>query len=718
MIEAKVFYINDYQIDLLRSVVVGGEKETQVEPKVLKVLLLLAHNQNEVVTHKTIMDEVWQGTEVVPNALQRCIAILRKVLGDDAKSPNVIATHPRIGYRLIADVRWEEDSRAVSTEASSIGVSPKTSKFPGMFLMSLFLLALLVNKHWPDSSTANETAAKGIEATTALNQMTQLTQTDAHESHAIFSPDANYIVFNRYAGSCKSHIWAQHLESGKETQLTLKPGQFGGLSFTSDGRELVFAAHNDCEKSANAQKTETMGNALAASQSCWSVATLDFSAAMTAPQTPHHRYQCQAERLKTPKALANHQYAFLQLEGGKYQLMHYNDLNKELKQPHASDSQYLYHFDYNAANKRFAIISFNQDFRHVLELLDENGELLSRNEIQLDEGLIRYQPFPAEFAPDGQSLLGVSNHRLYKLHMNGQIELLPTPTSNLVSVSKHPTKPNYLAILGNKDIDIAEVAVGEEAPHPMEPDLNSIAAPFNSISRTSAQERHAKYQPKGNAVAFISDRHGSDQIWLWQAGQASQLSVENNQNVIHSFSWSADGSQIAWASENGIQITDVNGETRSHKTDKPIYSVLSWFQEDQFLVLLQDPFPGGLYRLDLQENELKPYEINWVEAAWVTDNQIIFSDTDGKVFSRSTEFESPELTKLSGLNGRALIVANDSIYSVDQDTLILNQYDLQGQLLEPIMQLKPTAWKASDIKEDKLLLNQFIAINHEIVLLQ
>ena len=107
MTEKNIFYIADIKIDISRSVVIRNELHTQIEPKVLQVLLLLAKRQNEVVTHKEIMDHIWQGTEVVPNALQRCIAILRKVLIDNAKSPTIIATHPRIGYRLIAEVRWQ-----------------------------------------------------------------------------------------------------------------------------------------------------------------------------------------------------------------------------------------------------------------------------------------------------------------------------------------------------------------------------------------------------------------------------------------------------------------------------------------------------------------------------------------------------------------------------------------------------------------------------------
>ncbi len=63
-----IFYVSNFKVDLSRSVIVKQESQTKVEPKVLKVLLLLAEHQGEVVTHDTIKAKVWQGAEVVPNA--------------------------------------------------------------------------------------------------------------------------------------------------------------------------------------------------------------------------------------------------------------------------------------------------------------------------------------------------------------------------------------------------------------------------------------------------------------------------------------------------------------------------------------------------------------------------------------------------------------------------------------------------------------------------
>jgi len=735
MTEVTMFYIADFQIDLSRSVVIKGDEQTQVEPKVLKVLLLLAQRQNEVVTHKEIMEHVWQGTEVVPNALQRCIAILRKVLCDDAKAPSIIATHPRIGYSLLADVRWQalpDASQAELVADTQVKLKKTNAKFALVLILTftLLLLVLLINAFGESALPSQYTQVK------------QLTQTDAHETYALYSPQAKYQVFNRYAGACKSHLWARHVDSGKEQQLTAQAGYFGGVSFTGDGRELVFAAKNYCgNETNNNQALDTR------QQECWSIATVDFANALSAPQQPSFRYQCQAERLENPKALSNHQYAYLQYEGGRYQLMHYDDLSKALTSLYFSAQEYIYHFDYDNLHKRFVVISRDKQFNTQVTLLDENGQQLSKNQIKFTKGMSRNQYFSANFEPQGNYLLATSNNKLVKIDFDGQLQPLKTPEANLVSVVKHPQHHHLLAIKGKKDVDIANITleVNSETPAEQElatanfrdakttasnkadlngTELNSTMLPFDSLARTAAQERYAQFQPNGDNIAFISDRSGQDQLWLWTPlpeqgqSQAVQLSFESSQDKIHNYSWSPDGKHLAWVSADKLAIANLKGEVQFIDTNKPLYSVLAWYRKNQFIVLLNDPEPGGLYHLDIEHNKLTPFGINQVESAWVNNSQLIYSNLTGEVFSRTLDIDNRTTQQLAALNGKAMLVKNGFIYSVDKHNFMLNQYDLNGQLIKAIAPLKATAWKITDLNNNQLLLDQFIAINNEIVLLQ
>ncbi|MCW9018300.1 MAG: hypothetical protein OQJ89_15115 [Kangiellaceae bacterium] len=230
------------------------------------------------------------------------------------------------------------------------------------------------------------------------------------------------------------------------------------------------------------------------------------------------------------------------------------------------------------------------------------------------------------------------------------------------------------------------------------------------------------YQPNGEQIAFISDRSGHDQIWIWRQfqnqGQALQLTFETSQNSIHSYSWSPDGNHLAWVSDDKLAVTDLSGNTELFSTNKPLFSVLSWYKENQLLVLLNDPIPGGLYRLNFAKNELIPFGVNQVEAAWVHKNQLIYSNLNGDVFTRPLDKGNSETKRLPHLNGKALFIYEQLLYSVDRSNLILNQYNMEGQFIKAILPLKATAWKVTGLKNNELLLSQFIAINNDIVVLE
>ena len=704
--EITTFYIADHQIDLSRSVVSKDGEDIQVEPKVLKVLLLLAQRQNEVVTHKEIMEHVWQGTEVVPNALQRCIAILRKVLNDDAKSPTIIATHPRIGYRLLAEVSWEkqQEPAVFKTEPQSVVMEENPKRLGVAASVLAFAFVLLIAKAiystvWPNSVPNQYT------------RVNKLTQTDAHESHATFNPNAEYLVFNRYAGSCKTHLWAKHLKSGQESQLTNTAGNYGEASFTQDGRELVFAANSECNE------TEKKDYTPLGKQECWSVATLDFAHALSKPQEPNLRYQCQADMVQTPKALPNHQYAFLQIQNEQNQLVTYDDLSKEVTPVYSAIEEEIYHFDYEPKSKQYVIFSRNKAFDNTLKIIDETGTLLREENIELSPDMSQYQKIKGNFGPNNECLLAVADSKLYRVDYDGKLHTIITPEVNLISAMRHPHSKELVAVEGGKDVDIALIKIGEATDVPVAEDLNRLHLPFKSFSRTKKKERDAQFQPGGESIAFISNRTGRDQIWLWRDGRAQQLEFATKHYAIRDFKWSQDGTQLAIITADKLTIIDLNGKTKTLAANKPLYSIMAWYADDKFLVSLYDSGSIKLYRLDASNNELTPLGIKDVENAWVVDDQLFYRNSEQKTYQRLLT-KTGKGKALPIPESRSMVLKNGYIYSVDDQTLMLNKYNLQGQFLEQVMQLKHNAWVVTDIRNDHMLLSQFVAINHDIVLLK
>jgi eukaryotic-like serine/threonine-protein kinase len=81
-----------------------GER-TALEPKALRVLLLLVSKAGHLVEKDYLLETVWNETFVEENTLTRTILVLRRALGDNRRDRILIETVPTKGYRFVAEVR-------------------------------------------------------------------------------------------------------------------------------------------------------------------------------------------------------------------------------------------------------------------------------------------------------------------------------------------------------------------------------------------------------------------------------------------------------------------------------------------------------------------------------------------------------------------------------------------------------------------------------------
>jgi transcriptional activator of cad operon len=93
-------WVADPQTDTLRR---PGQTQ-KLEPRTMRLLLLLAANPGVVLSVERMLNEVWQGVVVSPASVYQAVSQLRRLLGDTDPDPTYIATVPRKGYRLVAQV--------------------------------------------------------------------------------------------------------------------------------------------------------------------------------------------------------------------------------------------------------------------------------------------------------------------------------------------------------------------------------------------------------------------------------------------------------------------------------------------------------------------------------------------------------------------------------------------------------------------------------------
>lgn len=84
----------------------------RLEPKVMEVLVCLAHRAGEPIAREELIQAVWPGTFVTDDVLKRCISELRRVFEDDAREPRIIETIPKRGYRLLSPIEEVQPTKA------------------------------------------------------------------------------------------------------------------------------------------------------------------------------------------------------------------------------------------------------------------------------------------------------------------------------------------------------------------------------------------------------------------------------------------------------------------------------------------------------------------------------------------------------------------------------------------------------------------------------
>jgi len=96
-----------FRLDPVNQCLWRGEARITLTPKVFAVLRHLVDHPGRLVTQEELLEAVWPETYVQPEILRKYILELRKVLGDDPKTPRFIETLPKRGYRFVVDLKEE-----------------------------------------------------------------------------------------------------------------------------------------------------------------------------------------------------------------------------------------------------------------------------------------------------------------------------------------------------------------------------------------------------------------------------------------------------------------------------------------------------------------------------------------------------------------------------------------------------------------------------------
>jgi len=232
------------------------EDETiHLEPKVMQVLLALAAEAGEVVTREHLRQAVWPDVFVGEDVLIRAISEIRRAFSDDPREPRVIQTVPKVGYRLIASVIPVEDDPSEGNEPAGGSNEPQPPHTPAELLVQplpprrifriwglVALLAALLVAGLPIVLTLR---AHRRTATGGAYTSRPLTTYPGSQLQPSFSPDGSAVAFVWLKeGERTGHIYVKQIGSEAPSRLTSGAAEELSPAWSPDGRWLAFLRHD------------------------------------------------------------------------------------------------------------------------------------------------------------------------------------------------------------------------------------------------------------------------------------------------------------------------------------------------------------------------------------------------------------------------------------------------------------------------------------------
>ncbi|KID57514.1 hypothetical protein JF50_09990 [Pseudoalteromonas luteoviolacea] len=698
------FYIGTAHVDMSRSQITTDFGTFSLEPKVMQVLLMLAKNQGEVVTHDTILRAVWPNTVTSANAIQRCIGQLRKVLNDTAQSQLIIATHPKIGYSLIPTVKWRCPDEKESEEYGALSISNQrpvwvNNRLPSMGGVLFLTIAVLIALFMPTSTELT------------IKSLTPLTATDHIEQKPSFSPNGQYIVFQRFIENCKNQLWGKELSTNVEYLLTKEVGNYGVPRWSPNGERIVFTSAIQCNPAPdNTKVTKALPKQKNEYQECSEIRGISFNLAKSSPQPSTLYHRCDLNTHSQPVWLTAETIAFITKQPQATSITHLNIRTNDTRQLHRVDNKTISALDYSSDQNKLAWVEYKQYLPLELGIYDSNTQ--SINKVTLDEYESLSYIYHMRWLFNSPLLLVSKNNHLFTIALSGKISSHLQPAADkILYPALNPIKKQLVASMGNFDRDIGQTKWHTRPTQ----SLNAKTI----FARSNVDEFKAKKQPNGALVAFISSRSGNEQVWLYDTSQKKVIQLSHFTHAINltNILWNANGSALFILAHKRLYLLNLDGKLTTVHTPLPLVDIYQDRGHNQLLVKqLEDKTPT-LVQLNLDNQQIHPVYSADADKALFTQNGELFIIENQTIYN-VINAKRYEITPLNEIEASGLFTYQGQLY-ITTSTNDLWLYHPRLEQLTHLANLDSKIDNISDINvpDKTVYFSRFVNIKKELMLL-
>jgi transcriptional activator of cad operon len=585
------FKLKHLLVDVQRCQIIDHDKTRSVEPRSMDVLAFLANHPGKVISQQQLFDALWPDTVFSPGAIQRCVAQLRKAMGDNAHHPVFISTHSKRGYCL--DVQ---------------PVSKETSLTKGQIKKATWLVVSLLAVIWLYAYQPQVKQAK------LIGKLTPITSTSNYDFFPSYSSDGKKLAFIRQQGN-QTHIYLKDMVSGAVSRLTNKSQRFLSLVWSFDNQSIVFVVREHDADWVGQQSLHTVNTEglfrIEDAADIWRVFTKDKAlyymlvnvAVNKKPMTKIRRYD--------PETKA---HADLLL---------------------SSDEFTPYRIAMSPDKKSFAIAGESPENKIEFRLFTIPKHELSEPFATLPLGFTEIN-----WHPDGQSLLVHHLNQLFSLTLEGQFVKLPYNNfQRFFNPTYHPDGHQVLISLTEEDTDLVT--------------FNPQSEKLDTLIDSDGEDHLARFSPNGQSIAFVSSRTGTQQLFMWNKGHDINIFTNpDNLPIYRAPVWAKRGDRFTFSFANKLFIYNINTKSLD-EIDMPatFTAVLDWYSNDsQLLIATKKDNISYLsqYDLDTQNtSDLIESGVNYSARLSNTD-QLVFHK-DGVIHWGQRIFLLEDLLEISGM---------------------------------------------------------------------
>ncbi len=215
-----------------RNVTLGG--------KVFDLLWYLIQHKGRLVGKTELLETLWPGLVVEENNLNQAISALRQALGDDAKTPDFIATVKGRGYQFVGDVNIDQATVDGGAEVLQ-GAAPHRYRFlPALLSVTAIAIAgFLWMNHEPEPVAPATPVVENF-ANAALSLVTD--QSGSHSQPTLSTDGRMMAYISDTSGT--PQIWVKNLQRGDPIQITDGPYAVRSLSWSPNDDQILFSRNS------------------------------------------------------------------------------------------------------------------------------------------------------------------------------------------------------------------------------------------------------------------------------------------------------------------------------------------------------------------------------------------------------------------------------------------------------------------------------------------